>query len=249
MSGYYQMARGWMENDVFSSEPYTEREAWLWLIEQAAWKPSRAKIKGSVVALERGQASFAVRFMADKWQWSKSRVDRFLKRLVAENMVKIASKNRDNSGTTAGHAAGQGQSIITICNYDKYQSPKDQVRDNDETPRDQEAGQQRDKEEEVKKEEERKEEGGGRALRSPSDYFFSGRTIRLNQTNFDQWREAYHAIPDLRAELVSLDAWLEAQTEAKRKSWFHTVAGALNRKHQEMMAEQAARPKQPRIAL
>jgi hypothetical protein len=133
MTGYYQMARGWMENDFFDREPFTEREAWQWLVEQAAWRPSRTKIKGTIVPLERGQLSFSVRFMADKWQWSKSRVDRFLKRLAAENMVNISSKNRDNSGTTAGHPAGQGQSIITVCNYEKYQSPKNGNRDNEET--------------------------------------------------------------------------------------------------------------------
>lgn len=233
--GYYQMARGWMENDFFSQEPFTEREAWQWLIEQAAWRPSRAKVKGTIVALERGQLSFAVRFMAEKWQWSKSRVDRFLKRLVAENMVKIASKNRDNSGTTAGHPAGQGQSILTICNYDKYQSPKDGERDNVETPADPDAGQQRDKEEEGKKKEIRKE----------SSYRFEGRVIRLASDDYAKWESAYGAIPDLFSELQSIDDWISQQDQETRSKWFFRVSGILKKRNEEY----AARPKQPRIPI
>jgi hypothetical protein len=248
MTGYYQMARGWMENDFFDREPFTEREAWQWLVEQAAWRPSRTKIKGTIVPLERGQLSFSVRFMADKWQWSKSRVDRFLKRLAAENMVNISSKNRDNSGTTAGHPAGQGQSIITVCNYEKYQSPKNGNRDNEETLDAQKSGQQRDKEEEVKKEEERKEEGGGAGAPS-GGYEFSGSTIRLRGNDLARWKSAYHAIPDIAAELTALDAWFEKQPEAKQKGWFHIASGALNRKHQELLAAKVRENEGPTVPL
>ena len=227
---YFQMARGWMDSDVFDDAPFTEREAWIWLIEQAAWRPTRARIKGQTINLERGDLCFAQRFMAEKWQWSKSRVDRFLKRLAAENMISSRSK----IGATAGHSAGQGQSIITICNYEKYQSPKSQERGNAEPEIGATAGQQRGKEEELEeyKKEEKKEvhpRGGS------TEYFFRGAVIRLNQPDFDRWRETYHAIPDLAAELTSLDAWLEDQPEAKRKKWFHTTAGCLNRKHQELL--------------
>jgi hypothetical protein len=81
---------------------------------------------------------------------------------------------------------------------------------------------------------EKKEEEGGD--KSPASYAFFGRTIRLRAFDLDKWRKAFHAVPDFDAELISLDAWFETQPEAKRKSWFHVTAGALNRKHQELMA-------------
>ncbi len=59
-------------------------------------------------------------------------------------------ETRSKIGTTAGHPAGQGQSIITLCNYDKYQSNDGDARDNGEAPSGTSAGQQRDKEEERK---------------------------------------------------------------------------------------------------
>jgi Protein of unknown function (DUF1376) len=75
-------------------------------------------------------------------------------------------------------------------------------------------------------------------------YAFEGRVIRLDQADFDRWRKAYDAIPDLRAELHSLDDWLAQQPEAKRKAWFQTTSGALSRKHQEHLARRP--PEQPR---
>lgn len=222
MSGYYQMARGWMDNDFFDKEPFTEREAWLWLIEQASWKPSRVKIKGTMVEIKRGQLSFAQRFLAEKWQWSKSRVDRFLKRLTSENMIETCSKN----GATAGHSAGQGQSVITICNYDKYQALPTSERGNDEQQSGATAGQQRGKEEEEK--ENKKKEN--------TDYAFAGRTIRLSHEHFDGWQRAYSAIPDLVSELQALDDWISDQPSNERKGWFFRTSGALKNKNADYLA-------------
>jgi hypothetical protein len=117
--------------------------AWTWLIASACWKPARVKIKGEIVHLERGELSFSQRFLAEKWGWSKSRVDRFIAELRAEGMITTRSK----IGASAGHNAGQGQAIISICNYAKYQDIPDNARGNGEPQGGATAGQQRGKEE------------------------------------------------------------------------------------------------------
>jgi hypothetical protein len=60
-----------------------------------------------VLELKRGQVAASLRFMADKWQWREPRVRRFLKRLKTDAMIDAAT----DAGIT----------VITICNYDKYQ--------------------------------------------------------------------------------------------------------------------------------
>ena len=73
-------------------------------------------------------------------------------------------------------------------------------------------------------------------------YAFQGETIRLNQADLAQWQKSFHAIPDIQAELRSIDIWLQGESvpEAKRKNWFAGVSGLLNRKHQEWLAKAEA---------
>ncbi|MBF5091930.1 hypothetical protein F1640_18415 [Novosphingobium sp. NBM11] len=139
MSGFFLMHRGWRDNPIFKGE-FSRADAWVWLIEHACWQPSRVRIKGETVTLDRGELSFSVRFLADTWGWSKSRVDRFLSDLRDEDMIETRTK----IGTTTDHKAGQGQSIITICNYAKYQDQGGADRDNVGTDTGTTAGQQRD---------------------------------------------------------------------------------------------------------
>jgi hypothetical protein len=105
--GWYAMPRGWMDNDVFGDAPLTKREAWLWLIENAYYQPQRKKIKNMWVIIRRGQVPHSIRFLADKWRWSKSTVQRFINTLEQDGMI----------GTNRGTAHGTAQLIITICNY------------------------------------------------------------------------------------------------------------------------------------
>jgi hypothetical protein len=144
--GFFLMHRGWRNNPIFKGE-FSRADAWVWLIENACWKSSRTRIKGETVTLDRGELSFSIRFLADAWGWSKSRVDRFLADLREESMIEARSKN----GTVGDQKAGQGQAIITICNYRKYQDHDDGERDNNGTTSGTRAGQQRDKEEQGNK--------------------------------------------------------------------------------------------------
>jgi len=105
--GVFAVDRGIFGHPVFANEPLTEREAWTWLISQAAWKQRRRRVGNVVVDLDRGQLSHSLRFMAGKWQWSEPRVRRFLNRLKTDAMIDAAT----DAGVT----------VITICNYNKYQ--------------------------------------------------------------------------------------------------------------------------------
>lgn len=106
MTGVFAVSRGVFDHAFFSPEPYTEREAWLWLVGNAAWKPKRVRIGSTMIDLQRGQCAYAERFMAEKWKWPKTRVHRFLERLKTEAMIE---PQPDRAATR-----------ITICNYDKF---------------------------------------------------------------------------------------------------------------------------------
>lgn len=81
--------------------------AWFWLVANAAWKQTKQDVRGRTIIVERGQICAGRDYLAKEWGWSPSAVERFLRRLETEHMI--------------GREAGQGKSLITICNYEKYQ--------------------------------------------------------------------------------------------------------------------------------
>lgn len=134
MSGTVNISRRIWHDTAFKAEPFTEREAFMWIIMEASYKDRKKRVGNIAVNLSRGQLATSVRFMCEAWGWSKSRVDRFLKRL----------ENRDMIGTDSG----TGVNVITVCKYDDYQSKPNASGTEGSKKRDSSgtaAGQQRDK--------------------------------------------------------------------------------------------------------
>ena len=134
MSGTVNIARDIWHDTAFKPQPFTEREAFVWLIMEASYKARERRVGNVTVELARGQLVASIRFMAEAWDWQKSTVDRFLKRLESRDMI--------------GTDSGTGLTVVTICKYDEYQgkpssngTPEYENRDSSGTA----AGQQRDK--------------------------------------------------------------------------------------------------------
>jgi hypothetical protein len=104
--GVFAVHRGIWDHPMFAPESFTEREAWIWLVGTAVWKPSRVRAGRKLIDLARGQLIFSERFLAEKWGWSKTSVRRFLDRLKSESMIDTL--------------ADRDATLITICNYEKY---------------------------------------------------------------------------------------------------------------------------------
>lgn len=122
--GFIAIDRGMYDHPVFQG-----RDEWLrafqWLIAQAAYKPCGVRLRYGVADLQRGQLARTVRALAAEWQWTKSKVWRFLKALEAEAMLTCASASTQagtRSGTKSGTRIAQRVTVITICNYDKFQN-------------------------------------------------------------------------------------------------------------------------------
>lgn len=129
--GVVGIDRDVFNHPAFKPEPFPQAMAWIWLICEATHTPRLKRIDGHPFQLQRGQICHSIRFMAEAWQWSKSRVDRFLGVLENRDMI------RREIGTKSG--------VITICNYDAYQRVALPQRDKVETPIGTKVGQSWDK--------------------------------------------------------------------------------------------------------
>lgn len=77
-----------------------------------------------------------------------------------------------------------------------------------------------------------------RAPRAPPSYAFGGVVIRLSQADFDRWKSSFSAIPDLKAELETIDAKLV--DEGFEGKWFGRVSAWLRTRHEELMRHRSA---------
>jgi hypothetical protein len=112
LSGCFTISRCLWDDAAFQDEPFSEREAWVWMIAEAKWKPQEKRVGSAVVQLDRGQLAHSTRFLSDAWKWSHSKVRRFLERLENRHMIQRATDT--------------GLSVITICKYNEYQLSPDQ---------------------------------------------------------------------------------------------------------------------------
>jgi len=206
MRGLYTISRAVFEHPAFKSEPFTEREAWVWLIGEAQWKANRKRINGQIVELERGQLSHSIRFLSIRWDWSISRVNRFLKRLKTETMIETENET--------------GQNVITICNYETYQDFNKYRETVNETVFETRPEQQRHKEEH--------QITPDNKIYIKDDYFFVGKVGKISQQQADAWKGAFPHI-DLRAELEKADAYYSLNPQLAQNRWFFKFASWLAR--------------------
>lgn len=107
MRGWIKLERAITNHWLWGDEPYTKAQAWLDLLLHANHKPVEILIKGKVVKLERGDQARSEVTLSERWKWSRGKVRRFLKLLKTEQMIEQQTV--------------QHTSVISICNYSKYQ--------------------------------------------------------------------------------------------------------------------------------
>ena len=69
-----------------------------------------------------------------------------------------------------------------------------------------------------------------------TEFAFVGHIVRLTWRDFERWKESYHAVPDIIAELRAADAYY-AENPPKDGKWFYPVSSWLKRVHDRVMEE------------
>lgn len=108
MSGYFSINRDLINHELWLSESFSRGQAWVDLIGLAQWHESQIRIAGQKITIKRGQCGWSELKLSQRWKWSRDKTRRFLVELKRDNRILM----EPNTRTT----------IITICNYDKYQN-------------------------------------------------------------------------------------------------------------------------------
>lgn len=108
MAGWFSVKRGITQHHLFRGD--AERlMVWLWLLDNAAWKDTRHDVQGATVTVPRGSVCVSLRHISGETGVGLQRVRTAIKRFTDENMI----------DTQLTH----GKSLITLCNFEKYQTP------------------------------------------------------------------------------------------------------------------------------
>ena len=106
-TGYIKLYRSSMNDPLYIKEPFTKWQAWCDLILSAYFAPSEFFVRGIRVKAKRGCVYKGTLELAERWKWSRGKVERFLSYLVSDKRISIQKSNVI--------------SCISIINYEKYQ--------------------------------------------------------------------------------------------------------------------------------
>lgn len=117
--GFFTVERAFLDTSLWLSEPFTRGQAWLDLIGLANYEATEEWRGARSVQIPRGAILTTCRELAERWGWSRTKAWRFICELKANGMVNATRNN--------------GETMITIENYGKYQTRRNSERNNPET--------------------------------------------------------------------------------------------------------------------
>jgi len=224
--GYLKLARRTFSHYLWEEKRTLSKfEAWIDLLQLAAFLPTRRIIRGQVIEIGRGEVIASLRYLGERWNWKKDKVASFLGLIEQDQMVRRSTRHKET--------------VVTICNYDKYNGTIDTEPDSkpDSKPdsRPTVARQSPDKVEEGK---EGKEFFLPFALDGASpdpapkvkiawtkENGFCG----ITESDLAAWEKAYPAV-NIDRNLAAAGEWLKSNpVKAKRSNWRRFITNWLSR--------------------
>ena len=108
--GYVRIYRSILDNPTFRNAG--EAMFFAYLVLKANWRAGERRYDDRVYRLDRGELVIGTRKLAEEFGWTRKRVRTLIKRLIDWKMV----------GTTWAQHGAQRAPVITICNYEKFQT-------------------------------------------------------------------------------------------------------------------------------
>lgn len=99
------------KNPLWEDKPFAKGQAWIDLLLIANHTDGQfTDRRGNIIDGKRGTVYRSINFLAERWGWSRKKVDRFLSQLWSQGVLEV-SKKRASDCTS-----------IFIVNYDNYQT-------------------------------------------------------------------------------------------------------------------------------
>lgn len=104
--GWICLHRSLLDNFLWKDKPFSKGQAWIDLLLLANHADVKSIQNGKIIVFKRGTVNRSKLSLAERWGWSRKKVDRFLRVLEMDGML---TENATTHGTT-----------LTIVNYGFY---------------------------------------------------------------------------------------------------------------------------------
>jgi hypothetical protein len=118
-SGYIKLFRTITENPMWEDEPFTRAQAWIDILFMTNYHDSSFFVRGVEVFVKRGQFAVSEQVLSKKWNFSRTKLRKFLFWLEKKHQIKQQKNNV--------------LSIYTVTNYDRYNPEKTTEKTTDDT--------------------------------------------------------------------------------------------------------------------
>ena len=120
---YIPYARKFFESEEWTQpRVFSEQEVWLDMVFLACYADHDIDLgKKGILTLHRGEFYYSLSYLAKRWGWSKSKVDRHLARLAEGRNPRIERISRETHFETTSETQAETQIIVVrLCNYNSY---------------------------------------------------------------------------------------------------------------------------------
>lgn len=87
MEGFFKVPRDIIESDEYLSEKFSRGQALIDLINLALYREKTYRIRGIEVVGNPGEVHYSSQYLAERWQWSRGKVMRFLDELEEKRYI------------------------------------------------------------------------------------------------------------------------------------------------------------------
>jgi hypothetical protein len=124
--GVFGVARSIWDHPVFKPQEFPEAFAWTWILSEAKYQDGFYKTHAGQMFLARGELCHSERFMAKKFGWPKSRVNRFLAKLEKNDMLDRTTRRKVGPASDQLRTSNRGNDrttyqVLSVRNYNAFQ--------------------------------------------------------------------------------------------------------------------------------
>jgi hypothetical protein len=202
-NGWFKIHRQISEKWFWNKRPYDHAHAFVDMLLMAQFSESKffldRSVNGDYIDVPRGAFVVTIRQLSDRWGWSKSKVERFLRRLQGDSTVILKPVQW----------ARRNPTMITFCNYSTYQDNRDNDRDKDRDKDGTMTGQRRDTKEEYKESKESKENKILSETEVSEPYYLTKKKRKLRGSKLQGFEQFWILFNYKSGKAEAADSWLD----------------------------------------